>query len=313
MNYAVDMWISKLQGRIDACEYCQPYDNGETVWIAGVSQSVAEFLYDNNVPEDLHERVAVALACGQCACSLQLDTEIVVDSYESQLDEAAGDRFGLWVVEDNPRLNSFVEHLQHSSGPLGRGHDVGEELFTQLKELAVSTAGEDWWRARSFAESARSPAPLELGPPPKPSDTRGRFSPAGQRVFYLGSTKSAAITEARKYRKPSEQVWVQHFRIRGVDRIVTLAPKPFASDPFRQTEIPILVAGLMWCNGLVQQREGEEQKLEYLLPQFIADCALEIGIQGILFNSLLHHDKNLVLFSWNDEDVTAIGTPESVP
>lgn len=305
----VDFWINKLQPHIDACENCEPHDDGEVVWISGESQSVAEYLYDNEVPEELHDAVANELTCRRCACALQLETEVVVDSFESQLDAEAGERFGWWVVEDNPRLNAFAAHLRQSPQQ-GRAHEVGEELFHQLTELRERPVSGDWWRARSFSESASPPTPSQLGPPPKPSDSRGRFSPIGQRVFYLGSTKSAAIEEARKYQNPGQHVWVQRFRISHIARVVTLAPQPFPSDPFRQADLPILVAGLMWCNGLVQQRKGEQQRAEYLLPQFIADCVAEIGMHGILFNSLLHGETNLVLFAWTEDTVAAIGEPE---
>lgn len=306
---AIESWVNQLQGHIDACENCQPYDEGEVVWISGDSQSVAEFLYENNVPEELHKLVADELACGQCASQLQLDIEIVVDSYESQLDEEGGDRFGWWVVEDSPRLNEFKAHLQQSPD-MGREHEVGEELFNQLRELSASIVSGDWWRTRSFPKSAGVPSPSELGPPPKPSETRGRFSPEGLRVFYLASTQSAAIKEARKYQSPGQCIWVQGFRIAGLDGVVNLSPPLAPSDLFRQIRIPIMFAGLMWCNGFVQQREGSQQKVEYLLPQYIADCATELGIRGVMFNSLLHDAKNLVLFSWGDEDVSAVGSPE---
>jgi hypothetical protein len=306
---SADDWAVRLQGHVDACENCQPHEDGEVVWIEGEPQNVADFLYDKEAPEHLHELISQQLFCGQCGSSLELDTEIVADSASSQHDEEAAERFGLWVVEDLPQLNAFIEHLKQFPES-GRNHQVGQELFSKLANLPTQTICGEWWRARALDASIERPTVSQLGPSPKPSATGGRFNSPGSRVFYLGSEKSAALSEAKKYLRPGNNLWVQQFMLADIKPVVALHPPPPLMNSFQQLEVPLVIAGLVWSNGLVQQREGAEQQAQYLLPQFIANCAAELGFRGILFNSHLHDGINIVLFSWDDEQVTAVGGPQ---
>jgi hypothetical protein len=303
-------WVDQFAGRIGACDMCQPFDEGEVVWIEGESQSLRELLTENGVPEEILEFVAEQLACS-CGNELQLDSEVIADTISSQIIEDAGERFGWWVVEDIPRFKAFDEYLQKSP-KTGRSHQLGQEIYDQLKDLQRQTIGGDWWRARSIDKSNASPALADVGPPLTPPKVAGRFNRVGERVFYLGSDKDAVISEARKHRKANCNLWAQKFQITAIGDIVELIAPPVPTSAFFNTIMPDLFAGLLWCDGLVQQGDGTEEAFEYLLPQYIAECATELGICGITFNSQLHSGVNLVLFAWDDADVVAVGRPELI-
>ncbi|HEY4309318.1 MAG TPA: RES family NAD+ phosphorylase [Pirellulales bacterium] len=304
----VEMWVNQIQSQIIGCDNCQPFEDSGDEDDGGL-QSVEEFLYDNEVPEELHDAIAEQLVC-RCGHSLELDSGIVVDEIESQPDVIAADRFGDWAAEDNPRLGAFVDHLRQFPNA-GLDHEVGVDLLNQLKALKTTTITGNWWRAQNVKESECPPSVARMGPPPAAGST-GRLHGPDQRAFYLGSDKSAAVNEARKYLQADRQMWIQQFRITGVENVIELQAPLSRTAAFYRDDIPLLFAGLMWCDGLVQQRVGSEQAKEYLLPQFISKCATSIGIAGITFNSLLHEGTNLVLFKWTDEIVSPIGEPERI-
>ena len=305
---SVVYWVEQLFGKVDACDSCQPIEAGEIQWVEGEPQSVRELLDECGVPERLHDAVASELHCG-CGNTLQLDSEIVVDGASVQVDEAASERFGWWVVEDNPRLVAFVEYLKEAPRD-GRSHDVGRDIYSQMKELKSRSAEGVWWRARGIDVTEGPPTSEKLGPPPEPTGVAGRYNRGDQRVFYLGSNKQAVIAEVSKHLKPNRRLWLQQFRVVGVDGIVELKAPGSPSQAFYDAQMPSLFAGLLWCDCLAQQREGDDQSDAYLLPQYVADCAAELGVRGIVFSSQLHVGTNLVLFDWKTTDVVAVGVPE---
>ncbi len=47
--------FERVQTQVGYCYNCQPYDEGEPVWIHGDRTELGKLLYDYEVPKDLHD------------------------------------------------------------------------------------------------------------------------------------------------------------------------------------------------------------------------------------------------------------------
>ena len=56
----------KIQSKIISCTNCQPYDEGEPVWIHGVRWELGELFADYKVPEDQWDAISGHLVCPDC-------------------------------------------------------------------------------------------------------------------------------------------------------------------------------------------------------------------------------------------------------
>ncbi|QDT45433.1 RES domain protein [Gimesia alba] len=296
-----ESWANELGDRINGCEICQYHEAMNSY------MSLGEFLEENYVPAELCEDTTHFLSCS-CGNKLDLCTLIVIDSPEIQVDEYAGERFGYWAAENNQRINEFVNVLKHSP-EIATKHDVGKEIFKQLELFPTCEVSGHWWRAQSIPECDCPPIVKRLSPRTEPSQSNGRFNSPGQPTFYLASNRESAVAEAEKYQKLGEEIWVLQFDLTKIDTIVDLVAPSLRTDSFRKSWIPDLFAGLLWCDGLVQQnKKGNPEP--YLLTQFIAKTAISHGIKGVKVNSQLHSGINLILFGWDLNNMQPIGQPE---
>lgn len=294
-------WVEIVSEQITRCDCCdsQSIDNGN-------SDSIAELLSDHEVPEELWGDVAASLVCPVCGQPLQLDSEVVVDPEVARADTAAGENFGWYIVEESPRVTALFADL--ARGASGFDHAVGREFLEHLRTLRRSPVSGRWWRARAISEG-HTPSFKELGP----SETigTGRFNGKCRPTFYLASTPAAAVQEATKYKLAGETVWVQCFDFTAESLVVDLVRPRSANDAFYRADYPSLIQGLLWCDGLVQQRsDRQEQERHYALPRFFAECADRLELDGFLVNSQLHGDRNLILYRWSMEQVHPVDAPQ---
>lgn len=294
-------WAQHLQPYVAYCYNCQARDSGEWVWVLGRETELDDFLRNHDVPEVLLRDVASQLHCLNCGTQLDLSCDIGLKSDE---EEAADEQWREWHREYSRQLNDFVLWLERFPY-LGVDHPLGKKLLKQIKLFPeTSHTQSDWWRARRV----QGPVLLtsgQMGPPPTPPGSEGRYSHHGQTVFYLASSKEDAAAEVLH---PGEcLVWVQQFTIKNRTRLLDLR-RPDAHEDYGS--LPVLLAGLAWSRAHVAPSNPDsEWKPQYFLPRFIADCARRHGFRGIVFESPKHYGENLVLFDWEPLDIIPDGDP----
>jgi RES domain-containing protein len=297
----LDEWAERLQPEVAYCYNCQPRDDGEFIWVVGDQIDMSDFLSEHEVPEKLWDAVAEKLRCDNCGTELDLSCEI---GRKSNAEKAADEQWRQWHREYAPRLEGFVRWLEKHPY-LGADHPLGRDFLAQIKEFpTVTYARKEWWRARRV-EGPTAFTTEEMGPPPLPPKSEGRYNHHGQRVFYLASDKENAAAEALG--EGESLVWVQQFEILDRTKLLDLRV-PFSHEDMGA--IPLLLAGLAWSRAhMTSDDPKSEWKPQYFLPRFIADCARRHGFRGIVFDSPKHYGQNLVLFKWKAKAVQAVGNP----
>lgn len=297
-------YVEQIQPEIAYCINCQPYEDGEEVWVLGDRTSMQDLLEEHEVPEGLQAEVARQLTCDNCGSTLGMEFDVGTKSLAEQQADA---QWAKWHTEYATQLDDFVKWLEKYPY-LGADHPIGRLFLDQIREFPISDhSREEWWRARPV--QGPSAATVEqLGPPPTAPRSEGRYNHHGQRVFYLASSKEDAAAEVLG--TGESLAWVQQFKVSDRSRLLDLTT-PTSHEDLRA--IPILSAGLTWSGAhMTPDDPGSEWKPQYFLPRYIADCARRHGFRGVVFASPKHYGENLVLFDWKAEEVVPVGTPTLV-
>jgi hypothetical protein len=124
-------------------------------------------------------------------------------------------------------------------------------------------------------------------------------------VFYLASSPQGALAETLDPSQGEGIGWVQRFSVPAATKVLNLV----APDFYDEYQVPILALGLINRLPRLIPKPDSPWKPEYFIPRFIADCAREHGIAGVVFESRKHLDKNLALFRWVPSKVRPIREP----
>ncbi|MEO6728671.1 MAG: RES family NAD+ phosphorylase, partial [Candidatus Dojkabacteria bacterium] len=136
----------------------------------------------------------------------------------------------------------------------------------------------------------------------------GRFNHPGQSVLYLAETKECSITEIlENYNKPA-LIWTQEYKIGFIDNILDLT---IDWDRFSRLDSVLFTAILNSSVLRKKMSKGESNwKPEYLLTNFVSDCAKEAGYEGIKYQSSRSSEKNLVIFDVKHSSIEVINKPQ---
>ncbi|TRZ39384.1 RES domain-containing protein (plasmid) [Niallia circulans] len=177
---------------------------------------------------------------------------------------------------------SFFLHL--SSYPmLGGEHEIGRRIIDQLDTIKTITLNKhiNLFRARPRDEKTR-PIPYsqeEMFSAPFGLSKQGRYNVVGQGELYTCNNKEVAILECAKDKTTT--VDVIEWELQETVKMIDLTDK---KSPLVQ-----------YCSFSAETSSG----LEYLVPNFIAQCAKSKGITGIVFPSTLNSEfYNYVFFDY---------------
>jgi RES domain-containing protein len=147
-----------------------------------------------------------------------------------------------------------------------------------------------------------------VAPPPEAAKAEGRFNHYGQVVLYLGSSPTGALAEVLDRSDGECVAWLQEFRVSSVAKVIDLtSPEPWQADTRS-----LLTVGLEHNLRHWVPDATSPWKPEYFVPRFIADGAREAGLEGVMFESHKHYEKNLVLFNPTHTGVRTTGQPQLV-
>ena len=179
---------------------------------------------------------------------------------------------------------SFYSHL--AKFPLlGLNHPVGQRIFQEIKDVEmVNVKDINVFRVRGRNPIERQ-APfidLEMFDAPHGYAGHGRYNPQGHGELYVCDRKEVAIKEVIS--KDDELMYeIIEWRLEKTVKLLNLV----------QTNSPLS----KYCSFHKNTPNGQE----YLIPNFIAQCAKHQKITGIRYNSV-HDDKamNYVFFDFEE-------------
>lgn len=300
-----ESYRKKIQAMIKYCSYCQPYDEGEVVWIHGDPIDLYDLFVECNVPEKYWDTISSYLHCPYCGSeSFELASMVGLEtSYEISIKkhvDSAQKLYGKEVQQLEQDLENYPLLVLNNK--------LAKRILKELKEekLPVCFVKGNFFRARRV-ESSEVYNSDKMYNPPKGKPTEGRFNHAGQSHLYLASCKEVAIKEVIN-EEPSLLVWSQEFTIkRRVSNILDLS---FDWGNL-STSTSILLLALHIKDSISRKdRNKDLWRPDYYLTRFIMDCAKSLGYNGIKYNSTKDSfEFDVVLFYPEKINILAKGNP----
>ena len=295
--------VEIIQNEVSYCDYCQPYDGGESVWIFGYKRCLDELFDDYNIPEKWRENIASKLVCPFCGSDVFSRYSDYGEKTSIELE--ADERWNQWYAKYASNLSDFAHYLE-SFPYLGLSHPIGIQIQKAIQSFpTVQIKNKTWYRARKPDGSKLFTCENMMPPTAKNAKSEGRFSHYGQSVLYLASDEQAVLSEILNRKKNEGIAWIQDFIIYDSGEILDLRLNP---DNAEDLDIPVLALGLIHDHLPNSKPDSDSAwKPEYFVPRFISDCAKKAGFNGIIFQSDKHYYDNLVLFGWDKSIVKSVG------
>lgn len=284
---------TKIQKQISYCELCQPYDEGEVVWIYGDRTSLFDLLGDFDLKEESLDNIVRNLGCPYCGNDTfnpysEIGLEDRFDAANRKHLAGAKRKYGKSILS--------LEDLAKRTPLLISTHPLAKKIFREIdvQMPRQTTAEGDYFWARG-TEGDRIFSVGEMLAPPHGKPSEGRYNHGGQNHLYLSQYLEAAISEVSSSLKKGDQICCVAVRLTApVPHILHLS---FEWDDYDPSTSALLVA-LDSSHVLVKKGSNTENwKPDYFLTRFIMDCAKNAGYNGILYKSVQSFGDNLVIFN----------------
>lgn len=172
-------------------------------------------------------------------------------------------------------LLSFESKLEQNYA-FASQHSVGIRIFEMLKNWNHFISFEDitYYHARTLGEHQRPYLDSEMMKAPTNVSAHGRYNEVGRSCYYIAEDKEGALKEIYKHSggtKPRVQV----IGLKAVKSVKLLDLSGEAKKTNRFIE---------HMRFTVENKVGKTVQ-EYLLPNYVASCCKEIGIDGIRYRS----------------------------
>lgn len=287
-----EMLIEQIQSEIAYCVTCQPYDEGDVVWIYGDENYLEDLFEAYDVPEELRGELARNLECPNCG--RQFDRN---DTYGSKtkIERRIEEKWNKWKANYEHDLNKFSEFI--TTYPyLGAYHPMGKKIIDVIGKFpSTDIQNSSWYRARSI-RSGDLILPDDMKAPKQNEHliNEGRFNHYGQSHFYLANSDFGAAKEILAFSN-EKFVWLQIIQILSARSILDVRIRSSEPDP----DIQILAMGIIYYSNVLisSVKRNQNWKPEYFIPRFIGDAAKHKGFKGIIYSSPHHHGDNLVIFN----------------
>ena len=197
-------------------------------------------------------------------------------------------------------LLSFESKLEQNFAFAVR-HPVGVRIYEILQKWKsfVNFENITYYHARTLGENQRPFHDSEMMKAPTNVSAHGRYNEVGRSCYYIAENKDGALKEIYKHsRKTKPRVQVIGLKAIKSAKLLDLSGDVKETNRF--------VEHLRFT---VENDEGRTVQ-EYLLPNFVASCCKELGIDGIRYKSTGY--KCCVL--WKDDYFENVeGSREIIP
>ena len=172
-------------------------------------------------------------------------------------------------------LLSFESKLEQNYA-FALQHPVGARIFEMLKNWSHFVSFEDitYYHARTLGEHQRPYHDSEMMKAPTNVSAHGRYNEVGRSCYYIAEDKEGALKEIYKHSggtKPRVQV----IGLKAIKPVKLLDLSGNAKKTNR----------FMEHMRFTVENEAGKTVHEYLLPNYVASCCKEIGIDGIRYRS----------------------------
>lgn len=196
----------------------------------------------------------------------------------------------------SPRFNEYLDEIVTMAGQFTRQYDTGEIFF----------------RARLGCENVKertagySPKPYkDMGVPPESKRVDGRATPIGIGYLYLSTDEETAVAESKPY--TGAYVSVAQFILKRQVKMADFNKGEYVPlknwwnltknndvDSERMKRIMWGIVG----NGFSKPVSKQDEDMEYLPTQVVAEKLMDQRFDGIIYRSMLTSTKglNAVLF-----------------
>lgn len=173
------------------------------------------------------------------------------------------------------QLASFESKLAENYAFASR-HPVGIRIFEILKNWNHFVSFEDitYYHARALEENQNPFYDYEMMKAPINVSSHGRYNEVGRSCYYIAESREGALNEIYKHsgrEKPNVQVI--GLKAKTNVKLLDLSDEVKGANLF-----------IDHIRFTVENEEGKTVK-EYLLPNYVASCCREIGIDGIKYRS----------------------------
>ncbi len=293
-EFDVEAAQERLLEEIVGCYNCQPWDDGEIVWL-GPNSDLEELLQECGIEEEHWEEVLEGLSCPNCGTDLnKLWDEVELKSeYDKSVEKVMRQAKSTDLVEKLRGFNDFIKEYPYLGlcDPEGIGNAILNKI-NKWKRYKLAT--QIWYRARRLNEESKVFPSSEMGAP-DPKKTyiwEGRYNHTGQSFLYLSDHEEVAFKEIKN--GEMNICAMQKFKALSEINVLDLRQDYHDIDP----DVELLALSLIY-NGFVSQKPEVKTswKPEYFVSRYVADCARKNGYDGILFSSVVHSTgENLVVF-----------------
>jgi hypothetical protein len=192
----------------------------------------------------------------------------------------------------------------------GRRHPIGIELAAAIDATPrLTISARDWWRGRVDADESSPPSSFSAPPPALAK--AGRFNRAGESFWYLADTPQHVVMEIGDDWRPAAVV--QRFRVEELRRVLNLARRDLI-DTAETRLSPIVMALIFgrWLGQIGDPHSAAPKGSEYLLSQFVAECARRAGFAAILSSGARTGYVNLQFPALSVVDISSVGKPRHI-
>lgn len=172
-------------------------------------------------------------------------------------------------------LLSFESKLEQNYAFALR-HPVGTRIYEILKNWKRFVSFEDitYYHARTLGEHQRPYHDSEMMKAPTNVSAHGRYNEVGRSCYYIAENREGALKEIYKHSgRTKPRVQVIGLKAIKTVKLLDLSGKVKKTNRF-----------IEHLRFTVENEEGKTIH-EYLLPNYVASCCKEIGIDGIRYRS----------------------------
>lgn len=300
-------YYNKVKDAIKYCAYDQPYDGGDVIWLFGERTDLSEIFDLYRIPEKYREVIADNMVCQGCGHD---DFDIYSDvCTESRVDVELEIKLETANRKYKKKIDGLLDYItKYPSLVLNNtlASKIHKEIMAHTLPVHEIKAG-TYYRSRVVKDSDVYSSE-NLGPPRQGIASVGRYNHSGQSVLYLSKTRDCSVAEVLGGNANSALIWVQEYDVADIGNILDLS---ITGEHFLSLD-SVLFTALLNNSALKKRCDNAYPtwKPEYLLTNFVADTAKLAGYTGILYNSAVAGDLNIVLFDAKHEGVKPIGNPK---
>lgn len=185
-------------------------------------------------------------------------------------------------------LLSFESKLE-SNRFFAINHPVGERIYEIINnwDHFVSFENIVYYHARSLRDDQNPFTDSEMMKAPRNVSAHGRYNDVGQSCYYIAESEIGAKNEILKHCRKKPRVQIIGLKAIKEAKLLDLSGDVKGINRFVEH-----------MRNTVENDQGKIIK-EYLLPNFVAACCKELGIDGIRYKSSKNAEYNCCVL-WDD-------------